>query len=540
MKLMFTSWMVSITLLVMMGCSTRTTVQPESVSKTNTPAPVSTSTNEHKKETFVEKKTIDSEPAITVISVPKAALSIDEKIALRMLGDSLYEKGAFDEALPVWVKILEHADDKPTAAAAHYVLGTLFYQRQEYFKAELEFKRAIESDSTLIDVYRELGFVYFVKGDYDKARASFETMLTYLPGDSEAVHWVDYTIGTQAYEEGLKLFTDESYDKAIEKFQSAISYLEEDTSANYKIHYFIGKSLLEKLDYDNALKHLSKAVSLRPEMHEGYTEIGAIFFARSDYPKAIGFFQRALTYQPTSSKALNNLGYVYFTLGNQTLAGGDKSRSDEFYKTAVTYFEQALVADPAMAGARYNLDHVRKILSGARKATAYTLLQAALKTENQAERIRTYYKAIEQDPTYDDAYVNLGVAMFYHGQADSGIIMTQKAIEINAYNAQAHNNLGYMLGTAHRWDESLKHIFLAIQIKRDYTDAYVNLGYVYMWKEDFESSRKVWLQLLKNNPDNTMARKGLVEMERREKMVRAGESTTHIEIHEDRSGGGTN
>lgn len=538
MRIKLSLWVVGITLSVMIGCSSRTAVQPDI--KNNTTASASTDDHGHKTETLAEEKKGHSEPVITVVSVPKTVLSAEEKMELRAVGDSLYEKGDFEEALPVWVKILEHADDKPTIAAAHYVLGTLFYQRQEYFKAELEFKRAVESDSTLIDVYRELGFVYFVKGDYDKARASFETMLNYLPGDSEAVHWVDYTIGTQAYEEGLKLFTDESYDKAIEKFQSAIAYLEEDTSANYKIHYFIGKSYLEKLDYDNALKHLSKAVSLRPEMHEGYTEIGAIFFSRSDYPKAIGFFQRALTYQPSSSKALNNLGYVYFTLGNQALAGGDKNRSDEFYKKAVTYFEQALIADPAMAGARYNLDHVRKILSGARKATAYTLLQAALKTENHAERIRTYYKAIEQDSTYDDAYVNLGVAMFYHGQADSGMIMTEKAIAINAYNAQAHNNLGYMLGTAHRWEESLKHIFLAIQIKRDYTDAYVNLGYVYMWKEDFESSRKVWLQLLKNNPDNTMARKGLAEMERREKMVRSGETTTHIEINEDRAGGGSN
>jgi tetratricopeptide (TPR) repeat protein len=167
------------------------------------------------------------------------------------------------------------------------------------------------------------------------------------------------------------------------------------------------------------------------------------------------------------------------------------------------------------------------------------MMQTAVKTENGHEKIAQFKKIIAEDPTYDDAYNNLGVAYFYSGYTDSAITAIEKAVTINPYNPQAHNNLGYMLGTMHQYDDALKHLFIAIQIKRDYFDAYHNLGYVYMWKEDFVSSRKIWTQLLKQNPNNTQARKGLDELERRFAMIKAGESTTKIEISDD-DGAGTN
>lgn len=458
--------------------------------------------------------------------------------ALKVLGDSLYMAELFDEALPVWISIAEKpGKDKLLSCEAHYVLGNIFFHKEEFGKAELELKMAIKTDSLLLDAHQSLGLLFFTKGDYEKAMESFQKILELAPGDSEATYWIGYTIGSKAYEDGLNDFGNEWYEKSIENFKTAAKYLSADTSANYKIYFYLGKSFIEKLEYDQALLYLNKCVEINPVLADGYTEIGSVYFSQRNFEKAIASNEKAIAISPGHPKAHNNLGYIYFTMANNFAVNNDKTKADEYYQRSIQLFEKALSFDPNLDGTQRNIRHVKKIISGERKVTAFTMMQEAVKSENGPEKIAQLKKIISHDPTYDDAYNNLGVAYFYGGHTDSAINVIEKAIAINPYNPQAHNNLGYMLGTAYQYDTALKHLFIAIQIKRDYFDAYQNLGYVYMWKEDFSSSRKIWTQLLKQSPNNLQARKGLAELERREAMIKAGERTTQIEISDDREAG---
>jgi tetratricopeptide (TPR) repeat protein len=529
----FYSFLITFFFLGYTGCSTKQSVVRDEY----------TTAKKDSSNVIVVEVINDSSSVASVKEVNRAAERsiLDAELAeLKAYGDSLYMAEKFDEALPVWIKISEKAgSDRMLASEAHFVLGNIFFHKEEFGKSELEFKMAIRADSLLIDAHQSLGLLYFTKGDYDRALTSFQTVLELAPGDSEATYWVGYTKGSKAYEEGLSDFNLDWYDRAIEHFKIAAEYLSEDTSANYKIYFFLGKSLIEKLDYDQALAYLSKSVQLNPTLADGYTEIGSVYFAQRNFDLAIAFNEKAISISPHHPKAHNNLGYIYFTIGNNFSVNNDKMKADEHYKKAMALFEKALAFDPKLEGTRRNIAHVQKILSGERKVTAFTMMQAAVKKENGAEKIAQLKKIITEDPTYDDAYNNLGVTYFYNGHVDSAVIAIEQAIAINPYNPQAHNNLGYMLGVMRQYDDALKHLFIAIQIKRDYFDAYHNLGYVYMWKEDFVSSRKIWTQLLKQNSNNSQARKGLDELERRQAMLKAGESATRIEIHDEDSDGGT-
>lgn len=455
-------------------------------------------------------------------------------VELRAEALGLYMAGRYDDALPKWLKLAGVAAGRgERAAESHYVIGSIFFHKEEYTKAEIEFKRSVAADSMYVDAYQDLGLTHFVKGDYDKALGAFRRVLTILPSDSEATYWVNYTLGTKAFEEGLSHFNLEWYDQALASFQTAASHLEDDSTVNYKIYYFIGKSYYEKFDYDQALAAFIKCVQLNPLSEESYTELGNAHFARMEFDKAIEANRKALEINPDYAKAINNLGYIHFSLANRYAVNDQKAKADEEYQKALALFERALYFDPSLEGTKKNIDHVRKIVQGERNVAAYTMLQAARKSDDNLQKIRQYHRILEIDSTYDDAYNNLGVAYYFEGHVDSALSILEKALRINPYNPQAHNNLGYILGTAHRFDEALKHLYVAIQIKRDYLDAYVNLGYVYMWKEDFTSSRKIWTQLLRINPGNKHARKGLEEMDRREKMIKAGETTTKVEIHEE-------
>lgn len=460
----------------------------------------------------------------------KTSLNLD---ALRFTADSLYQAGDFDESLRAWMRVLEKAGE-PSAltAEAHYYIGNIFYNKQEYQKAELEFKRALKNAPQYVDALLDLGLVYVVKGDYDKAAASFRSVLEILPADSEATSLLEYSLGMKAYDEGLNHFNYGFYDNAIKAFKVAAQYLESDTSMNHMVYFLLGKSYYEKLDYEKAQKMLERSIELKPHSAQAYTELATIYFARRDFKQAVALNRKAIELKPDFAKAYNNLGYIYFSMGNDRMINGKKKDADDYYRESLQYLEKALTLDPGMSGARINIDHVKRILSGQRKVLAYTMFQNAAKTQNNREKIKQLHAIIRQDSTYDDAYNNLGVAYFYEGLADSAVIILEKAIDINPFNPQAHNNLGYILGTMHRYEDALKHLFLAVQIKPDYADAYVNLGYVYMWKEDFQSSRKVWLQLLRLNPNYKEARKGFEELQRREKMLQSGETTTTIEFNE--------
>jgi tetratricopeptide (TPR) repeat protein len=522
---------------VLFGCSSQRTVVDNSNS-TEKKSLDGGKAREEKKETTTHAKadSISKHGAVAKKeSVTKEVTAADADLAaLTAQGDTLFRSEKFDAALPVWMKILQKAgDDKKLICEAHYVLGNIFFHKEEYGKAEIELKMALQVDSLLIDAHLDLGLVHFVKGDYDKALTRFDKVLALAPGDSEGTYWRNYTLGSRAYEDGLSDFNLENYAKAMDHFKIAAQYLANDTAANYKIYYFLGKSCNEKFDYENALGYLNQCVALNPNCAEAYTELATLYFARRDFDKAVSYNQKAITINPNFAKAQNNLGYIYFTIGNNLAINNHKDQGAEYYAKAISLFEKALSLDPDMQGAQNNLKHVKKIMSGERKVRAFTMMQSAAKTENNAEKITQYRQVISDDPTYDDAYNNLAVAYYYSGHVDSAMAVIEKALEINPYNPQAHNNLGYMLGTAHRYDEALKHLFIAIQIKRDYFDAYFNLGYVYMWKEDFESSRKIWVELLKLNADNKPSRKGLAELERREKMVKSGETMTKIEISED-------
>ena len=61
------------------------------------------------------------------------------------------------------------------------------------------FEKVIEKGSTnaeknkkdLISAYRYLGYYYYLKQDYTQAKASYEKLLTFIPGDKQTIEALD-------------------------------------------------------------------------------------------------------------------------------------------------------------------------------------------------------------------------------------------------------------------------------------------------------------------------------------------------------------
>lgn len=87
------------------------------------------------------------------------------------------------EAVAVYEKVLEV---DPNHAAAHINLGTLYYNRQEYTRAEKHYRRAIEVDSRYALAYFDLGNVLDETGRVPDAIAAYKAALLLAPTYADA------------------------------------------------------------------------------------------------------------------------------------------------------------------------------------------------------------------------------------------------------------------------------------------------------------------------------------------------------------------
>ncbi len=87
------------------------------------------------------------------------------------------------EAVAVYEKVLQL---DPNHAAAHINLGTLYYNRQEYTRAEKHYRKAIEVDPRYALAYFDLGNVLDETGRVPDAIAAYKTALVLAPTYADA------------------------------------------------------------------------------------------------------------------------------------------------------------------------------------------------------------------------------------------------------------------------------------------------------------------------------------------------------------------
>ena len=86
-----------------------------------------------------------------------------------------------------------------------------------------------------------------------------------------------------------------------------------------------------------------------------------------------------------------------------------------------------------------------------------------------------YQKALKINPYNAEAHNNLGVALAGRGQIDDAIAHYQKALELNPEYAEVHNNFGSIQAGRGHIDDAIAHFQKALEINPDYADAHKNL-----------------------------------------------------------------
>ncbi len=271
-------------------------------------------------------------------------------------------------------------------------------------------------------------------------------------------------------------------DEAIRHYTAALALRPRSAVACYNL----GTALKNQGKLDEAIACYRRALELHPNLAPAHNNLGAALKDQGQLDEAIACYRRAIELDPNHAMALNNLG----------VALKDQGQRDE----AITCYRRAIELDPKHAMAHNNLGvdlheqgqldeaiacYRRAIALDPKFATALNNLGAALKDQGQLDNAITCYRqALEFDPKNAAVHTNLGIALKHQGKLDEAIACYYKAIELDPKLAVAHYNLGGVLKNQGQLDEAIACFRQVIELASNHAGAYSNLGLALAGKGD--------------------------------------------------------
>lgn len=116
-----------------------------------------------------------------------------------------------------------------------------------------------------------------------------------------------------------------------------------------------------------------------------------------------------------------------------------------------------------------------------------------------------YNQVLKKDPTYVDAYNNLGILYNQLGEFKKAKSYFLKVIQLVPDHAAAYNNLGFVLKVLGENQKAVNCYEKAIEIQPDNVDAYNNLGIVLNKSKKYQKAISCFEKVLKTQPNYTAA-----------------------------------
>jgi len=247
--------------------------------------------------------------------------------------------------------------------------GSVFFERGYFDQAEASFRLALRDDPSSAEAVYGLGSVYLKQEKIVEARESFEGSIKLHAGYPDTLPNAWNNLGLLATREGRTA-------EAIPYFQEALRLSPDHLIALDNL----GNAYRQLKQWDEAGKVLERAVAVGPQDAEANYSLGMVFAQLDDSDRAYEYLQRALKVRPAYPEALNNLGVLYLRT----------RRRDE----AVASFEKCIRVAPAFDQSYVNLARVYVMEGAPDKARA--VLQELLKQHPDHELAQKMIEELER------------------------------------------------------------------------------------------------------------------------------------------------
>ena len=294
-----------------------------------------------------------------------------------------------------------------------------------------------------------------------------------------------------------------NFDCAIENFEKILKINPDDAIT----YYNIGNIYKEKKEYGLEIKSYQKALTIKPDHAESHNNMGNAFKAKGDLDAAIKNFISAISLKPDFAEAYYNLGTVMGQQGDSDAALknykkateikpqyfkahlniADALRNNGDLKLAIDSYKQAIKINPGYANTYFNMGITFKEIGD---------LNAA---------IESYKEAIKIKFDYAEAYLNMGIALSEKGEFDAAISSYKEAIKIKPNYAKAYNNIANVLADQGDLDAAIDNFQKSLKINSSVAETYYNMGVVLRSRGELDAAIDGYQQAIKINPDHVRA-----------------------------------
>ena len=190
---------------------------------------------------------------------------------------------------------------------------------------------------------------------------------------------------------------------------------------------------------DEAIRHLEKAVRVRPDFALALSDLGRLHFLNGDGERAVEFFDRAIAASPALPQAHHNLGTVRLAQRNA--------------EEAEAHFRRALEEWPDFAEAHYGLGE-------------------ALEARGESEdALRRYRRAASAKPGFALAHFRLGNLLARTDDSDTAVHHYEAAIAAAPEFVPAHFNRAAVLARQGKTDQAATALERLLQLEPDHREA---------------------------------------------------------------------
>ncbi|KAF7147106.1 hypothetical protein RHSIM_Rhsim03G0070000 [Rhododendron simsii] len=383
----------------------------------------------------------------------------------------LRSRNKFVDALALYESILVKDNEN---LEAHIGKGICLQMQNMGRLAFESFAEAIRLDPQNACALTHCGILYKEECRLVEAAESYQKALKADPSYKAAAECLSIVLTDL----GTSLKLAGNTQEGIQKYYEAIKI-----DPHYAPAYYnLGVVYSEMMQYDMALSCYEKAALERPMYAEAYCNMGVIYKNRGELESAIACYERCLAVSPNFEIAKNNMAIALTDLGTKVKLEGDINQGVAYYKKALYYnwhyadamynlgvaygemlkFDMAIVFyelafhfNPHCAEAcnnlgviykdRDNLDkavefgsiHQTKLLSVLEQSWRCLHSTGSGKMDAAASMIE---KAIVANPTYAEAYNNLGVLYRDAGSISLAIEAYEQCLKIDPDSRNAGQN----------------------------------------------------------------------------------------------------
>ncbi len=206
------------------------------------------------------------------------------KLGLAYLGDTP------PNLQKAYIEFLKAVESNPNNRDAHYAIGHIYAQRQEYLKAISSFQKTLAIDPNYAAAHNYLGKAHELLGNDTEAISAYQAALSNLQYETpQYPHWslAMIYLKQKQYQKGLDSLLQ------VRKLEPA----------NSVVLYKIGETYREIGDLDNALLFFKESVSVLPNDHLAHYHLASFYLSQGSQSLASDAFKKVIELAPQSAEA---------------------------------------------------------------------------------------------------------------------------------------------------------------------------------------------------------------------------------------------